>query len=134
MIIAVDFDGTIVEHRYPAIGPEKEGAIDTLKLLSREGNKLILFTVRDGELLDQAVEFCRRRGLEFFAVNSNTPQNELLPGMKPAGGKVSADVYIDDRNLGGLPEWDQIYEMITKQRAQKRRSRKKGFFDRLFGK
>ena len=122
MIIAVDFDGTIVEHRYPAIGPEKEGAIDTLKLLSREGNKLILFTVRDGELLDQAVEYCRRRGLEFFAVNSNTPQNELLPGMKPAGGKVSADV------------WDQIYEMITKQRAQKRRSRKKGFFDRLFGK
>ena len=103
MIIAVDFDGTIVEHRYPAIGPE-------------------------------AVEYCRRRGLEFFAVNSNTPQNELLPGMKPAGGKVSADVYIDDRNLGGLPEWDQIYEMITKQRAQKRRSRKKGFFDRLFGK
>lgn len=134
MIIAVDFDGTIVEHRYPAIGQEKEGAIDTLKLLSREGNKLILFTVRDGELLDQAVEFCRRRGLEFFAVNSNTPQNELLPGMKPAGGKVSADVYIDDRNLGGLPEWDQIYEMITKQRAQKRRSRKKGFLDRLFGK
>ena len=79
MIIAVDFDGTIVEHRYPAIGQEKEGAIDTLKLLAREGNKLILFTVRDGELLDQAVEYCRRRGLEFYAVNSNTPQNELLP-------------------------------------------------------
>ena len=100
MVIAVDFDGTIVEHRYPAIGKEKEGAIDTLKRLAKEGNKLILWTVREGELLDEAVAFCRSRGLEFYAVNSNLPQNELfLSSAKSVSGKVSADVYIDPTGI-----------------------------------
>ena len=134
MIIAVDFDGTIVEHRYPAIGREKPGAIETLRRLADEGNKLILFTVRDGELLEEAVEFCRRRGVEFYAVNSNTPQGALLEGMKPLGGKVMADVYIDDRNLGGLPDWDNIYAQLTQLRQQKRRARKKSFWAKIFGK
>ena len=137
MIIAVDFDGTIVEHRYPSIGREKPGAIDTLKQLAKEGNRLILWTVREGELLDEAVAFCRVRGLDFFAVNSNVPQNDLfLPSAKSIRGKVSADVYIDDRNLGGLPDWDTIYEMITGLRQEKRgkNSRRRGFFSRLFGK
>ena len=135
MVIAVDFDGTIVEHRYPAIGKEKEGAIDTLKRLAKEGNKLILWTVREGELLDEAVAFCRSRGLEFYAVNSNLPQNELfLSSAKSVSGKVSADVYIDDRNLGGLPDWDTIYSMINGLRAQRYRVRKKSFWKRIFGK
>lgn len=66
MIIAVDFDGTIVEHRYPAIGKEIPFAIDTLKKLQEEGHRLILWSVRENELLDEAVEFCRQRGLEFL--------------------------------------------------------------------
>ncbi len=134
MLIAVDFDGTIVEHRYPAIGPEKEGAIDTLKQLAKEGNRLILWTVRDGQLLDEAVDYCRSRGLEFYAVNSNTPQNALMGGFKPAGGKVTADVYIDDRNLGGLPSWDQIYTQVTGHRRQLQKASKKGFWAKLFTK
>lgn len=73
MIIAVDFDGTIVEHRYPAIGKEIPFAIDTLKKLQEEGHRLILWSVRENELLDEAVEFCRQRGLEFYAVNTNYP-------------------------------------------------------------
>ena len=134
MIIAVDFDGTIVEHKYPSIGREKPGAIDTLKQLAREGNLLILWTVRDGERLEEAIEFCRGRGLEFYAVNSNTPQNVPIYGSRPATGKISADVYIDDRNLGGLPDWDEIYTQVTGLRQQWRESRKKGFWAKLFGK
>ena len=134
MVIAVDFDGTIVEHRYPAIGKEKEGAIDTLKRLAKEGNKLILWTVREGELLDEAVAFCRSRGLEFYAVNSNLPQNELfLSSAKSVSGKVSADVYIDDRNLGGIPDWDTIYQQIADIRERKHRGKKKSFLKRILG-
>ena len=136
MIIAVDFDGTIVEHRYPAIGKERPGAIDTLKQLVKEGNRLILWTVREGDLLQEAVDFCRSRGLEFYAVNSNVPQNELfLPSAKSVAGKVSADIYIDDRNIGGLPDWETIYDLINGIREERKcaRSRKKSFWKRLFG-
>ena len=73
MTIAVDFDGTIVEHRYPAIGREIPFAIDALKLLCAQ-HKIILWTVREGALLDEAVEYCRERGLRFYAVNKNYPE------------------------------------------------------------
>ena len=69
MIIAVDFDGTIVEHKYPAIGRELPFAIETLRKLQSERHKLILWTVREGVLLEEALSFCRERGLEFYAVN-----------------------------------------------------------------
>lgn len=110
MIIAVDFDGTIVEHRYPDIGPEKPFAIDTLKLLASERHQLILWTVREGDLLNEAVEFCRARGLEFYAVNSNYPEEKTSHGNYSR--KLKADLFIDDRNLGGLPDWGLIYRMI----------------------
>ena len=110
MIIAVDFDGTIVEHRYPEIGPEIPFAIETLKMLSDERHQLILWTVREGRLLDKAVEFCKRRGLTFYAVNSNYPEENA--GHRGFSRKVKADLFIDDRNLGGLPEWGIIYKMI----------------------
>ena len=74
MLIAVDFDGTIVEHRYPEIGKEIPFAISTLKRLQEERHRLVLWTVREGTLLNEAVEFCRRRGLEFYAVNANFPE------------------------------------------------------------
>ena len=70
MIIAVDFDGTIVEHKYPEIGRELPFAIETLKKLQQERHRLILWSVREGKLLQEAVDFCRERGLEFYAVNS----------------------------------------------------------------
>lgn len=111
MTIAVDFDGTIVEHRYPEIGPERPFAIQTLKQLQAEGNRLILFTSREGALLDEAVDFCHKRGLDFYAVNSNQPEKALFHRNTV---KVIADVYIDDRNLGGIPGWDEIYGMIGK--------------------
>ena len=76
MIIAVDFDGTIVEHRYPRIGEEIPFAVETLKLLQQEKHRLILWSVREGELLEEAVEWCRARGLEFYAANKDYPEEE----------------------------------------------------------
>ena len=111
MIIAVDFDGTIVEHRYPAIGKELPFAIDTLRQLAAEGHRLILWTVREGQYLDEAVEFCRSRGLEFYAVNRDYPEEEPERNNRFTR-KLKADLWIDDRNLGGLPDWGTIYEMI----------------------
>lgn len=111
MIIAVDFDGTIVEHRYPSIGREMPFAIETLRKLTEEGHRLILWTVREGQSLDEAVEFCRNRGLEFYAVNCDYPE-ENQEGNSNFTRKIKADLWIDDRNLGGLPDWGTIYEMI----------------------
>ena len=69
MIISVDFDGTVVEHRYPKIGDEIPHATEVLKKLMAEGHKLVMWTVREGRLLDEAVEWCRERGVEFSAIN-----------------------------------------------------------------
>ena len=110
MIIAVDFDGTIVEHKYPEIGRELPFAIETLKKLQQERHRLILWSVREGKLLQEAVDFCRERGLEFYAVNSNYAEETLESNHYSR--KLKADLFIDDRNLGGLPEWGMIYRMI----------------------
>lgn len=112
MRIAIDFDGTIVEHRYPRIGKEIPFAIATLKQLQTERHLLVLWTVRDGKLLDEAVDFCRKRGLEFYAVNANHPEEEVRNDMTSPCRKVVADLYIDDLNVGKLPDWGAIYEMI----------------------
>lgn len=109
MFIAVDFDGTIVKHKYPQIGEEIPFAIDTLKLIQTKlKHHLILWTVREGELLDAAVEFCRERGLEFYAVNQNHPDSS--PNNSPR--KLMADLFIDDRNFGGMPDWGFIYNSL----------------------
>ena len=110
MTIAVDFDGTIVTHEYPKIGRDIPFAIDTLKRLQKDFQViLVLWTVREGRLLDEAVEYCRERGLEFYAVNANYPE-ENEREQQPR--KLKADLFIDDGNLGGLPDWGLIYRMI----------------------
>lgn len=111
MVIAVDFDGTIVEHRYPAIGNEIPFATETLRMLMQERHKLILWSVREGRLLDEAVNWCRERGVEFYAVNKDYPE-ETLDNNNHFSRKLKADVFIDDRNIGGLPDWGTIYKMI----------------------
>ena len=115
MIIAVDFDGTIVTHAYPKIGREMPGAISTLKRIQADGHRLILWTVREGELLDEAVEYCRERGLEFFAVNEHYVGENYKQGGTEGKScrKINADLYIDDRNIGGFPGWEAIYEMLS---------------------
>ena len=98
MTIAVDFDGTIVKHRYPNIGEEIPFAVDTLKALQQRHHKLILWSVR-------------KRGLEFYAINRDYPE-ETTDNNPHFSRKLKVDVFIDDRNLGGLPDWGTIFDMI----------------------
>ncbi|MFA9391695.1 MAG: BT0820 family HAD-type phosphatase [Prolixibacteraceae bacterium] len=109
MKIAVDFDGTIVEHEYPAIGKVRPFAFQTLKMLQEKGHVLILWTYRSGRYLDEAVELCRSNGVEFYAVNANYPE-EVFDGSKSR--KIDCELYIDDRNVGGLPSWGEIYQLL----------------------
>ena len=112
MTIAVDFDGTIVEHEYPEIGREIPFATDTLRMLIEDRHQLILWSCREGELLQQAIDWCHERGVDFYAVNRDYPE-ETLDNNQHFSRKIKADVWIDDRNLGGLPDWGTIYRMIS---------------------
>ena len=142
MRIAVDFDGTIVEHKYPYIGKEIPFAIDTLKRLAEERHKLVLWTVREGRLLDEAVAFCKERGLEFYAINQDEPDNVPVKS-NHRSRKLKVDLFIDDRNVGGLPDWGMIFEMISRKMTYEELLKdpnrdydddsKGGFFSRLFG-
>jgi hydroxymethylpyrimidine pyrophosphatase-like HAD family hydrolase len=109
--IAVDFDGTIVEHRYPEIGKEILFAFDTLKALQKQKHLLILWTYRSGKELDEAVEYCRQNGVEFYAVNKSYPEEEFNENF--SSRKIEADIFIDDRNIGGMLGWGEIYQMIN---------------------
>lgn len=109
LIIAVDFDGTIVEHRYPFIGKIRPFAFETLEALQLKGHRLILWTHRAGQKLEEAVNFCRSHGIEFYAVNKNYPEEIWSEN---ESRKILADIYIDDRNLGGLPSWGEIFNLI----------------------
>ena len=145
MIIAIDFDGTLVEHKYPEIGREIPFAFETLRRLQQDKHRLILWTVREGRLLDEALAFCRERGIEFYAVNRDYPEEEKGAN-RHYSRKLKADLFIDDRNLGGLPDWGTIYEMVTRKLSYEDLMRKyeeesyydppkkKGFFARVFGK
>lgn len=114
----IDFDGTIVKHEFPRIGPPLPGAFEVLKELKAAGWKLILWTCReddgykiDRQFLKEAVEFCRENGVEFDAVNEPCMDCEFRPenGLKR---KVYGSVYIDDRNLGGFPGWDVVRRVL----------------------
>ncbi len=138
MKISVDFDGTIVEHRYPEIGKEMIFAFETLKALQKQGHLLILWTIRAGKELEEAVEFCRKNGVEFYAVNKNYPEEIFEEG--EVSRKINAEVFIDDRNVGGFPGWGEIYHMLNpnenpsreEELRNLRASKKSAFIKRLF--
>lgn len=110
MIIAVDFDGTIVEHKYPAIGKERPFAFETLRMLAKDGHDLILWTFREGELLQEAIDYCADNGVTFYAINNSYPGEKYENSISR---KINADLFIDDRNIGGLPSWGEIYHLIN---------------------
>ena len=128
LTIAVDFDGTIVEDQFPKIGQPMLFAFETLKMLQDAGHILILWTYRHGTRLDEAVEFCRKHGIEFYAVNRSYPEEEF--DNNSASRKINADLFIDDRNFGGFPGWGEIYQEISGDRKaieSFEKKRKKGF-------
>ncbi len=110
LIIAVDFDGTIVEDAYPRIGKPILFAFETLKKLQSEGHRLILWTYRSGYRLDEAVKFCEDNDIHFYAVNSSFPEEEYS---NEVSRKINADLFIDDRNIGGFYGWGEIYQLLT---------------------
>jgi len=113
-----------------------------LKRLAEERHKLVLWTVREGRLLDEAVAFCKERGLEFYAINQDEPDNVPVKS-NHRSRKLKVDLFIDDRNVGGLPDWGMIYEMISRKMTYEELLKdpnrdydddsKGGFFSRLFG-
>jgi len=112
LIIAVDFDGTIVDDAYPKIGKTRIFAFETLKRLQQDGHRLILWTYRSGNKLQKAVDFCKENGIEFYAVNASFPEEKFDYNRSR---KIHADLFIDDRNIGGILGWGEIYQMITKE-------------------
>lgn len=101
MIIGIDFDGTCVKHAYPNIGDDI-GAVPVLKEFIRQGHKLILISMRSGELLDNAVQWLKERGIELYGVNHNPDQDSWTKSPK-----IYAQLYIDDAGLGCPTNFDQ---------------------------
>lgn len=95
LIIAIDFDGTCVEHCYPAIGCEVDGAVEVLRALQQRGHRLILHTVRSGATLEAAISWFQERRIPLWGVNLNIEQRRWSESPK-----VYAHYYIDDSALG----------------------------------
>jgi len=118
MIIAVDFDGTIVEHIFPEIGESLYNSVATLKRLIANGHDIILFTCRtdlpERKYLTEAIEWCRLNGIELAAVNSNVDKTLTFADKKPL-----ADIYIDDRAIFSIINWERFEQYFESQ----------GFFD-----
>lgn len=113
MIIAIDFDGTICADRFPEIGEPLLFAVESLKKMKENGNKLILHTCREDsperKYLTEAVEFCRNLGIEFDAVNENVSDNPYA--LLGKSRKPYADFYIDDKAM--FPAWEAYFEHLT---------------------
>lgn len=113
MKIAIDFDGTVVEHQYPEIGKDI-GAVPVLKLLVENGHKLILNTMRSGKLLQDAVQWFSNNEIPLFGVNEDPAQKYWT-----TSPKVHAGLYIDDHGLGtpitkeGYVDWEKVAWMLT---------------------
>jgi hydroxymethylpyrimidine pyrophosphatase-like HAD family hydrolase len=112
LIIAIDFDGTIVEDGYPGIGKIRIFAFETLKRLQQDGHRLILWTYRSGDKLQEAVDFCKENGIDFYAVNASFPEEKFD---ESRSRKIHADLFIDDRNIGGILGWGEVYQLITNE-------------------
>lgn len=126
LIIAIDFDGTIVEDAYPGIGIPMLFAFETIKKLQSEGHRLILWTYRSGQKLEEAVAFCKKNDIEFYAVNKNYPEEEFDDEISR---KINADIFIDDRNIGGFVGWTTVYKTIFNYEPP---IKKRGLFSFLF--
>lgn len=95
--IAVDFDGTLCYSNWPHLGSPNIQLIEFLKAWRQDGNKLILWTCRDGEALENAVEWCHNQDLSFDAINDNLPEFITMFGNNSR--KISCDYYIDDKSI-----------------------------------
>lgn len=105
-IVAVDFDGTLVEDKFPEIGAVKPKVWEDIKLARIKGAKIILWTSRDGERLKDAVQFCLSYGLHFDAINENLDEVKVL--FNNDTRKVYADEYWDDKMISSYSTTSSI--------------------------
>jgi hydroxymethylpyrimidine pyrophosphatase-like HAD family hydrolase len=103
MIIAVDFDGTIVDHEFPKIGKEKPGAIRVLNRLKEKGHKIVIWTCRESYSINEMLKWLNENGFQPDAINENIDKN-----MQFAKKKVYADLYIDDRSFPAFTSWEDL--------------------------
>ena len=120
MIIAVDFDGTLHAGKWPGIGVEAPYAGDVMRRLHDDGHYIIINTCRTGDMLVDAVNWLLRHDIPFDRVNDNCPVSVEQYGSNSR--KIHAHVYIDDKQIGGLPPWREIYEYVTERQNQYTRS------------
>lgn len=110
MIIAIDFDGTLHTGQFPRIGMPAPYAAEVMQRLKDDGHYLIINTARSGEHLLQAINWLLEQGIPFHRVNDNEPTNVARYGSNTR--KIYAHLYIDDRQVGGLPPWNEIYRWV----------------------
>ena len=111
MIIAIDFDGTIVKDQFPAIGEMVEGAKEAINQLKKDGYYIIIWTCRSHVRLLEALEWLAKQGIHYDKINESCPANvEKYSGIDTR--KIYADIYIDDKMLVKLPTWDEIYWIV----------------------
>ncbi len=123
MIIAVDFDGTLHTGQYPAIGLVAPDAISTMKKLKEDGHYLIINTARSGKPLIEAINWLLEKGIPFDRVNDNEPTNVEKYGNNSR--KIYAHCYIDDKQVGGLPTWHEIYDYILHEEEKYNQKQKR---------
>jgi hypothetical protein len=110
MIIAIDFDGTICFDAYPKIGCIQPYAVETINKLHAAGHYIIINTCREGERLNEAINWLLEKGIRFNRINDNHP--DAAKKYEWNARKIFADIYIDDRNLGGFPGWVHVCNSI----------------------
>lgn len=116
MIIAIDFDGTLHSGQWPAIGSEAPYAAEAMRKLKADGHYLIIWTCRSGDEQTAMVNWLLEKKIPFDRVNDNVPGQAELYGNNSR--KVHAHLYVDDRQVGGLPRWDVIYDCACRLEAE----------------
>jgi len=109
-VLAIDFDHTICMSNYPEVGPIKEDAKEVINTLYKEGFGIIINTCREGLPLASAINWLKENDIPYHYINCNFPY--LITKYKADCRKISADMYIDDKNINGIPEWKEIYLII----------------------
>lgn len=110
MIIAVDFDGVLNATPYPKVGVVVSGAVAGMKELHNAGHTLIIWTCREGQGQTRAINWLLERGIPFDGINCNTREN--IKRHSNDSRKVYADLFLDDRQVGGFPGWQKVIEFV----------------------
>jgi hypothetical protein len=123
MIIAIDFDGTLHTGKWPEIGAPAPYAVEVMNRLKADGHYLIIWTCRENETQTAMINWLLEKGIPFDRVNEHKPGSCELYGYKAR--KVYAHLYIDDKQVGGLPTWNDIYDYVSEKEAEYQKTKAK---------